>query len=424
MNAVQLTLWTSILTALAVLNESLELRLEMPPKRTVAVGNSVILTGKISIPQGAELASVTWTKKRDGLILMYTNSGIFPKPQYENRIGFKNSKMAGDVSIYINDTKLTDTDTYTCIVAISLPGDGNKLISGETALFVRVPPSPPKCTIAAGSQYVGSNVTLRCHSEKGEPAPNYSWTWTTSRTKPTLRRGLSVKQGNLILTNLNETMSGLYTCKSENEVGNASCSIQLAVLTPSNAGIIAGAFFGVLFGICLIIALVICCCKHQKREAEKEEEPANEIKVDAQAPIGNTWTKSGSSDIISKNGTLSSVSSTMHVYKPYPSKPPSDVASTITAMGVNGTGSYKRPNNPRKSADSVSVRSSPGKSAPSYASVVNTHYSHPPPAWQNGVQTQAPRQVPRLSSMSPSNLTRMGAVPVMVPAQSQTGSLV
>ncbi|XP_048418271.2 endothelial cell-selective adhesion molecule-like isoform X2 [Stegostoma tigrinum] len=396
----------------------------MPTRQIVAVGNSVALTSKIPSRLRAKPTTVTWNKGINGTILMYTDSLIIPKSGYEDRFGFKYPMPASDVSMYIKNTNLTDTDSYTCTVAISIPNDGIKLISGETKLFVLVPPSTPKCTITAGNQYVGSNVTLRCHSAEGKPTPKYTWKWTTSRPEPALPRGYSVKKGNLTLTNLSETMSGLYSCTSENEIGNASCSIKLVVITPNNAGIIVGAVVGVLLGICLIIALVICFCKHQRREAEKEEDTANEIKVDAQAPTRNTWAMSGSSDIISKNGTLSSVNSTMHVYKPYPTKAPSDTASTITAMGVNGTGSYKRPKNSQRSADNVSIRSSPGKSAPPYASFINTHYSSPSTAWQNGVQTQAPRQVPAVSSMSSSNLTRMGAVPVMVPAQNQAGSLV
>lgn len=130
---------------------------------------------------------------------------------------------------------------------------------------------------------------------------------------------------------------------------------------------------------------------------------------DSQAPVGNVWMKNGSSDIISKNGTLSSVNSTMRAYKPYPAKPPSDTASTITAMNVSRAGSGKRPKSAQR---------------PATAPTVNTHHSSPSPKWQNRAQQQTPEQEPTLPPMSSSNLARMGAVPVMVPAQSQFGSLV
>ncbi|XP_067909957.1 endothelial cell-selective adhesion molecule-like [Heterodontus francisci] len=422
MNAVKLTLWASLLVTLTVFSESARPSLEMPKTQLVSLGNTVVLTSRL--PRNlAHLTpfTVIWNKENEGeVILMYSNEIVVEGATYKNRIGFKHLMPNNDVSIYINSTNLSDSGRYICTVHTSIPD----FISGATNLSVLVPPSTPKCN-HTGNLYVGSNVTLTCRSAIGKPVPTYTWQRITPKPQSFYLSGQNRRMGTLTLTNLSKEMSGLYTCKSVNMAGNASCSIQMNVMIPNNAGIMAGAIIGVFLGMCLIIALIICFCMHQrKRKAEKEEDVANEIKEDAQAPTGNTWAKTGSSDIISKNGTLSSMNSTMHVYKPYPTKPPSDTASTITALGVNSTGSYKRPNNAQRSAGNTPTKRSSGQSPPVYASTVNTHYSASPPKWQNGAQAQAPGQAPTLSSMTPSNLTRMGAVPVMVPAQSQAGSLV
>ncbi|XP_067827147.1 endothelial cell adhesion molecule a [Heptranchias perlo] len=425
MDAVKLILWVSLLVTPTLFNGvgSAELQLVMQKAQWVSVGNSVVLSSQIP----AHLAymtpiSVVWNKENNGaLILMYVDKKVVTGNQYKNRIGFVHSMSSSDVSIYINNTNLADSGRYTCTVVTSSP---ESMIVGGTNLSVLIPPSTPKCSIN-GNRYVGSNATLTCRSANGRPVPNYTWQRITPKPQFFFFAAHNSRKGTLTLTNLSKEMSGLYTCKSANLVGNASCSIQLDVIISSNAGIIAGAIIGVFLGMCLIIAIVVCFCMYQrKRKAEKEEDIANEIKEDAQAPTGNTWANNGSSDIISKNGTLSSVNSTRHVYKPYPTKPSPDTASTITATGVNSTESYKRLNNAQKSEGNTLTRSSSGQSAPVYVSTNNTHYSGPSPKWQNGARPQAPRQPPTLPSMTPSNLARMGAVPVMVPAQSQAGSLV
>ncbi|XP_072094466.1 endothelial cell-selective adhesion molecule-like isoform X3 [Mobula birostris] len=268
-----------------------------------------------------------------------------------------------------------------------------------------VPPSTPKCSID-GSKFVGHNVTLTCHSSSGKPVPTYTWQRISPKPQSFNFPIHNSQMGTLILRNLTKEMSGLYTCSSINLAGNASCSIQMEVITSNNAWVIAGAVIGALLGICLLVAIIIFCCTYRsKRAPEKEENLANEIKEDAQSPVGNVWIKN---DLISKNGTLSSANSTMRSYKPYPNKPPSYAASTITALDAGSTGSCNQPKHPQKS---------------DYAMTVNSHRSSPS-ARDNRAQLQAPKQEPALPSMTSSNLARMGAVPVMVPAQSQVGSLV
>lgn len=163
------------------------------------------------------------------------------------------------------------------------------------------------------------------------------------------------------------------------------------------------------------------------------------------------------SDIISKNGTLSSIASSPHHKEPslhhhnnhhhhlqqYPQRPPSDTASIITATG--STAGY-RPSR-HHGASTPTHYSYNNNSAtlpreqPILAEASTDGSSLPRPERYNQLpQAQAPPQVysqPHLqlqaapsppllptSTVTASNIARMGGVPIMVPAQNQAGSLV
>ncbi|XP_032905525.1 endothelial cell-selective adhesion molecule isoform X1 [Amblyraja radiata] len=407
MDAMKLTLW--FLVAAAVNDDVLsqKVRLEMPSTKRVSIGDRVVLTSLIiTASSDMNVTFVSWRKEKSRTMLIYQDNRIIATSDYRNRVGFLHSKLNRDVSIYINNTTLADTALYTCMIITTNP-DGVQ--EKTTNLSVLIPPSTPKCYMY-GTQFIGHNVTLTCRSTRGKPVPTYTWQRNTPKPQFFNFPAHNSQMGTLILRNLTKEMSGLYICRSINSIGNASCSIQMDVTTSNKAGFFAGAIIGAFLGICLLVAIIAFFCIYQrKRKFEKEEDLANELKEDSQAPVGNVWMKNGSSDIISKNGTLSSVNSTMRAYKPYPAKPPSDTASTITAMNVSRAGSGKRPKSAQR---------------PATAPTVNTHHSSPSPKWQNGARQQTPEQEPTLPPMSSSNLARMGAVPVMVPAQSKFGSLV
>lgn len=160
------------------------------------------------------------------------------------------------------------------------------------------------------------------------------------------------------------------------------------------------------------------------------------------------------SDIISKNGTLSSIASSPHHREPshqsnhhhhlqqYPQRPPSDTASIITATGSMAGYRPSRqhgastPTNYGYDSSATLPRGQPLSSEPStngnslprperYAQLpqaqqVPQTYSQP------HLQLQAAPSPPSLptSTVSAANIARMGGVPIMVPAQNQAGSLV
>lgn len=175
---------------------------------------------------------------------------------------------------------------------------------------------------------------------------------------------------------------------------------------------------------------------------------------DAQAPKRVSWAKSGmGSDIISKNGTLSSIASSPrhkepplhhsnHHLQQYPQRPPSDTASIITATG--STAGYRpsrhqgasTPTHYSYNNNTTLPRGQPALSEPSAngGSLAGPErYSQLPQAQalpqtysQPHLQLKAAPSPPPLpnSMITTSNISRMGGVPIMVPAQNQAGSLV
>lgn len=164
------------------------------------------------------------------------------------------------------------------------------------------------------------------------------------------------------------------------------------------------------------------------------------------------------SDIISKNGTLSSIGSSPHHKEPYhhdnhqqlqqyPQRPPSDTASIITATG--STAGYRPSHHhhhshhygastptPTSNHYSYNTSSLPGgqplssgtsaSGSPLPRPERNAQLPHAQVLPQTYSQPQAAPLPPPLptSTVTAANITRMGGVPIMVPAQNQAGSLV
>ncbi|XP_078054987.1 CXADR-like membrane protein isoform X2 [Mustelus asterias] len=171
----------------------------------------------------------------------------------------------------------------------------------------------------------------------------------------------------LLLRNLSHMNAGLYECKARNEAGEKSCFINVAIIQVKEPGIIAGAVIGVIIGLLLIFLIVWFTIYRKEKHKYEEEETPNEIREDAEAPkvklinaqssVGTGSTGSGSSSVKSaKNGT------------PYPQQPPP----------------------PSTEEDKTPITCTPAEEAK---------------VDQNG-PTQA-------------HMKRMGAVPVMIPAQTR-----
>ncbi|XP_074468161.1 endothelial cell adhesion molecule a isoform X1 [Sebastes fasciatus] len=423
---------------------------QIQPSLDVIKGQRVVLSASYSSAPGDDPTAntVVWNfiSNSTQLIISYTKDSMsVGSSQFKGRVGFSSSMPSRDVSLYINNTQESDSGRYYCQVI--MPSGG---ISGELTLDVKVPPAVPKCSIS-GKAVLKGNVTLSCKSSSGKPVPLYKWKKTSPSSEVFFSPMLNEQTGTLKLSNLSSNMSGKYVCTASNPAGSESCFINLAIVSSTNVGKIVGATVGSVLGF--LILLLIGLFFLLKRRRDNEDDMANEIKEDAQAPKRVSWAKSGmGSDIISKNGTLSSIGSSPHHKEPshhhhhlqqYPQRPPSDTASIITATGSmagyrpsrhHGASSpthYSYNNNstlPHGQAVS-SEASTNGSSLPRperytqlpQAQVLPQTYSQPQLQFQ-----AAPSPPPLLptSVVTASNIARMGGVPIMVPAQNQAGSLV
>ncbi|XP_042332699.1 endothelial cell-selective adhesion molecule isoform X1 [Sceloporus undulatus] len=379
---------------------------------------------------------VTWHLERPGnphpfQILVYMSGTTKVEDlDLRRRLNFLYSMPSHNVSLAINDTKETDSGQYMCTVNVA--GDTTKMgkNTGLVNLTVLVPPSSPKCQIH-GSPHIGGNITMTCHSIMGKPVPSYRWQRTGPNSQVFYAPVQDHVKGILTLKNLTIDMSGTYICNASSSAGYSNCTITLEVNPPFNAAVVAGAVVGTLIGLGLIILFLLQMLAYRKKK-ETQEEMANEIKEDAVAPKTLSWAKSPGSDVVSKNGTISSMNTTRD-HKLYVSKPGSDTASITTTTG--STVGFKPPFSNPRSGTLTPTPSLSSQSLPLYfppiVNGVHCHHANVPTHRStlhrtNGAQPQAPRHQEPASpqGLTTSTLSRMGAVPVMVPAQSQAGSLV
>ncbi|KAM3868875.1 endothelial cell adhesion molecule a [Diretmus argenteus] len=417
----------------------------------VIKGQMVVLKAWYTQPPGTNKNSNTilwnFVSNNTKLIISYTkDSTSVSSSQFRGRVGFTSPMPSTNLSLYINNTHESDSGRYFCQVII--PGAAD--LTGELSVNVKVPPAVPHCSLS-GKPVRKGNVTLSCRSSAGKPIPVYKWRKTSPTSEVFFSPMLNEKTGTLKLSNLSSNMSGKYVCTASNSAGSESCIINLEIITSTNAGVIAGATVGSIVGFILLLLFLLFLVK---RSRDNEDDMANDIKEDAQAPKRVSWAKSGmGSDIISKNGTLSSITSSPHHQEPshhnhhlqhYPQRPPSDTASIITATG--STAGYRPPRQHGASTPThygynssatlprgqpvSSEASTNGSSLPRTERSTQLPQAQPLPQTysqpQRQHQPQAAHYPPQLptSVVTASNIARMGGVPIMVPAQNQAGSLV
>ncbi|TDH14793.1 hypothetical protein EPR50_G00024430 [Perca flavescens] len=403
-------------------------KLEIPRGEMEAVrGQMVVLHAWYSPNSDVSKNPVVWhfTGKETKQVISFSSGEVgYGQNEFTKRVGFSAAMPSANLSIYINNTQESDSGAYLCTVIIP----GSPVLLGNIHLNVKVPPSPPVCTMT-GNPVVKGNVTLSCRSSHGKPVPQYKWTKSAPMSEVFFSPMQNERHGTLRLSNLTKSMSGKYICRASNTAGSDSCSINLEVITSSNAGMIAAATLGSIVGL---VAMVLFLIFILRRRRDTEEEMANEIKEDAQAPKRVSWAKSNTgSDIVSKNGTLSSIATSPRPRDPpnyhYPYSPTStsDAGSVINAYQLRpgeastlqGLPGYNIGGTPsRKHKRPPSTNCAPPQLL--RGSVVSI------PNRTEGAQPQVPPPPTVSPQMSSSTLTRMGAVAVMVPAQSQAGSLV
>ncbi|XP_077900298.1 immunoglobulin superfamily member 11 isoform X5 [Ictidomys tridecemlineatus] len=168
---------------------------ESPGSIQVARGQTAVLPCTFSTSAALINLNVIWmviplsNANQPEQVILYQGGQMFDgAPRFHGRVGFIGTMPATNVSIFINNTQLSDTGTYQCLVN-NLPDRGGRNI-GVTGLTVLVPPSVPHCQIQ-GSQDIGSDVILLCSSEEGIPRPTYLWEKldNTLKLPPTATQG-------------------------------------------------------------------------------------------------------------------------------------------------------------------------------------------------------------------------------------------
>ncbi|XP_042355203.1 coxsackievirus and adenovirus receptor homolog [Plectropomus leopardus] len=373
-------LWTGrvhcvLLSLLAGFAAGLEITSTGSTSIEKASGQTVKLDCQFSLaPEDSGPLDIEWSllasdnQKEDKVVIMF--SGDRPYEDYyapmKGRVHFNSlDPKSGDASINLMGLKSSDSGTYQCKVK-KAPG----IRSRKMLLIVMVKPSKPRC-YAEGPTQEGKDIVLRCKSNEGTNPLQYSWEKTSDNKLLPSSAVMDPLAGTINVRNASASASGTYRCTATNRVGTEECILQLSVTPPPNtAGIIAGAIIAVLLFLIIIAIILFCCCRARHRK-KYEKEICNEIREDVPPPKSRVST-ARSFTVGSQRSSLGSMSpSNLHEYalKPQYDKIPSSEE-------------YDRP--------------------PSHAPL-------PPP--------NAPR-------VAGPNISRMGGVPVMIPAQNRDGSIV
>ncbi|KAM9788305.1 coxsackievirus and adenovirus receptor homolog [Neosynchiropus ocellatus] len=364
-----------LLGLLTGLTAALEITSSGPTSIEKASGQSAKLDCQFTLsPLDSGPLDIEWSllssdnQKEDKVVILYSGDRSYEDyyAPMKGRVHFNSADPKnGDASINLTGLKSTDTGTYQCKVK-KAPG----IKSRKMLLIVMVKPSKPRC-YAEGPTQEGKDVKLKCVSSEGTNPLQYSWEKTSGNKLLPPSSSIDPVGGTLYVKNASSSVSGTFRCTVKNRVGSEECVMRLDVTPPPNTpGIIAGAIIGVLLFLIIIAIILFCCCRARYRK-KYEKEICNEIREDVPPPKSRVST-ARSITVGSQRSSLGSMSpSNLHEYalKPQYDKIPSSE-------------DFERP--------------------PSHAPL--------PP--NSSLRMGAP------------NLSRMGAIPVMIPAQNRDGSIV
>ncbi|XP_010869095.2 immunoglobulin superfamily member 11 isoform X2 [Esox lucius] len=427
----------------------------------VARGQAAILPCSFSTSAALNNLNIIWmviplsNANQPEQVIIYQGGQVFSLANHLNgRVGFVDTMPSTRASIFINNTQLSDTGTYQCLVN-NLPDRGGRNI-GVIGLTVLVPPSIPACRIQ-GTLDVGADIMLLCSSEEGIPTPIYDWEKLESLPRLPHTAMQDKMQGTVTLRNISTATSGLYQCTASNAIGKSTCLLNLQIVAPQpqSVGLIAGTIAtGVLAVIICSLLVVVTLFYWKNKNKYEEEEIPNEIREDDLPPKRSLSVKAFHADASSsENDTLTSTNTynSRYWHNPKPNYDTNsytryngDTRQTFSTgpVGLSGghvTGGHAAqtghgaPAPPGSAPLARQAYSNGSHTLPPPKTLVVTTNSAPSPstmARSNGSVSLKPVTVATHGghthsyAVSQATLERMGAVPVMVPAQSRAGSLV
>ncbi|XP_072901710.1 immunoglobulin superfamily member 11 isoform X2 [Hemitrygon akajei] len=355
------------------------------------------------------------------LVILYQGGQVISGASHFNsRVGFVITMPSLSASIFINNSQLSDTGTYQCLV--NNPPDRGERNIGVLGLSVLVPPAIPLCQLQ-GAVATGNDVTLTCSSEEGLPLPTYSWEKLDSIAKLPPMSVEDKMQGTLILRNISTAINGLYQCTVTNVMGSHNCAIDLQVIEPQlqHVGIIAGAVItGILVLLLGVVFVIIVLFYRRSKNKYEEEEIPNEIREDDIPPSASI--KGFHPDGSSENDTLASANTYSAHY--WQRKNPTYESNMFNRY--NGHMHHSVNILSRQPQSRALYMNGSQHTIPKTA-VITTSSS---PSSQNLARyndsfgRKTPPPLPHSYTVSHANLQRMGGIPVMIPAQNRAGSLV
>ncbi|XP_036301761.1 immunoglobulin superfamily member 11 isoform X1 [Pipistrellus kuhlii] len=420
-----------LLLSLQGVTVSLEVS-ESPGSVQVARGQTAVLPCTFTTSAALINLNVIWmviplaNANQPEQVILYQGGQMFDgSPQFHGRVGFAGTMPATNVSIFINNTQLSDTGTYQCLVN-NLPDRGGRNI-GVTGLTVLVPPSAPHCQIQ-GSQDIGSDVILLCSSEEGIPRPTYLWEKldNTFKLPPTATQ--DQVQGTVTIRNISTLSSGLYQCVASNAIGTSTCLLDLQVISPQprSIGLIAGAVGtgAVIVIFCIALILGAFFYWRRKNKEEEEEDIPNEIREDDLPPKCSSAKAFHTEMSSSENNTLTSSNTYNSRYWSNNPKAHRNTQSFNHFSDLRQSFSLHSGN---ANIPAICANGTHLVPAPHRTLIVTTNRGSSPQVMprSNGSVSRKPRpQHTHAHTVSQATLERIGAIPVMVPAQSRAGSLV
>ncbi|XP_058644992.1 CXADR-like membrane protein isoform X4 [Onychostoma macrolepis] len=338
------------------------------------------------------LLDIEWmlhkSSSRQKVVITYFAGRIYdPNESEAGRLSLAGDYLKGDASLLISDLSLTDSGEYICKVK-----NGGKYYWNTVKLIVLLKPSKPRCWME-GRLLEGSDVRLSCKSTDGSDPISYKWERVLDKGKyagklPPLAL-IDLKNPEIVtLKNLTRESAGVYKCTASNDVGEENCTLEVKVHYIRGMGVVAGAVVGVSFGVLLIILIVWLVFRKKEKKKYEEEEAPNEIREDAEAPKAK---------LVKPNSLSSSRSGSSR-----------SGASSTQSMVHNSA-----PRGPRPRLPVVAALKESGQ--PENFPPVPPPYNHVVP------KPPEPGSSPKASpaKLNPGNLARMGATPVMIPAQTK-----
>ncbi|KAB0398971.1 hypothetical protein E2I00_000090, partial [Balaenoptera physalus] len=234
-------------------------------------------------------------------------------------------------------------------------------------------------------------------------------------------------QGTVTIRNISALSSGLYQCVASNAIGTSTCLLDLQVISRKSIGLIAGAIGtgAVIIIFCIALILGAFFYWRSKNKEEEEEEIPNEIREDdlppkcpSSAKAFHTEVSFSESNTFTSSNTYNSRCWSNHP-KVHRNTESLDHFSDLRQSFSLHSGHANVP--------SVYANGSHLAPAPQKTLVVTANRGSSPQAVprSNGSVSRKPRaQYTHSYTISQAGLERIGAVPVMVPAQSRAGSLV